>query len=270
MNITFTQVVELTGAALIEFLQKHVKTFGKIATAMTAFSGEVKTASKYTAALQGRYQAAKDKSEIGKHVSFSDYFAANVGGKCPGRTMALASLINTLVLVNDEKGQPLLSWEAFDKAPDSWLEKANVCLGLIVTRDGAQYRTSAETLDVIAALGREPGDKRAMAELAEIQKALKPAKAGEEIIATGKLDTNLCFGYLSEAIKTVTDEEAMKGLFLSCHKLMGLWDAKAEHADKMDAWFAERENAAPVITGEIGASGVAPVFIDVQPLELAA
>ena len=134
---------------------------------------------KIVAALKRDHARFKDEKAIPADQTFKQFYAQNCGGELPGRMETLAAFFNSMCLVEDGKGNPLLSETCYDAASVNSLEIANKCISHAKEKQGDNWRGCDDTLDVINALST-PGD--ATAKLKEIRKRQNGAKekSGDE------------------------------------------------------------------------------------------
>ena len=138
------------------------------------------------------------------HPGPDEFYAQNCGGDLPGRLETLAAFFNSLCLVEDGKGNPLLSENCYDAASVNSLEIANQCISQAKAKQGDHWRGGDDTLDVINALSvAAPG----AAKLKEIRKRQNGvlAKSGDENAAL--LTPEHAIEFLVAWIKTARGKE---------------------------------------------------------------
>jgi hypothetical protein len=170
-------------------------------------------------------------SGLAPDTSFKKFFKQNCGGELPGRLETLAAFFNTMCMVEDGSGKPLLAEDCYDVASVNSLEIANKCINSVKERAQAEkrdWRGDNDTLDVINALSK-PGD--ATKKLKEIRKRQNPEKSGDK---SG-----------DENAVTLTVESAMAFLLatvkaagkLPVDKAASLYEATVKFNDQLgDAW----------------------------------
>ena len=112
---------------------------------------------------------------IAADTAFRKFFADNCGGELPGRLETLAAFFNTMCLVEDGNGKPLLAETCYDAASVNSLEIANKVVSRAKELHRDNWRGCDDTLDVINALST-PGD--ATTKLKEIRKLLDDYEKG--------------------------------------------------------------------------------------------
>lgn len=172
-KLTFADLATLALDDLKGFVKTAVKLFEKIETARKGERDERKQNAKYVAELRRRYATGKDAGVIPADWTFPKWAENIVGGKIPGRLQSLAALFNSLVLMNDKDGKPLLAESVYDGCFLDWLEKANAIVNAAQKADGENWKSSKDVADCIAAL-MGPPDK-----VVETLDAIRKRQKGE-------------------------------------------------------------------------------------------
>lgn len=172
-KLTFAQIMALSIDEVKSFVKTAVKLAENIVTARDNERGERKQNAKYVADLRRRYAAGKDGGTIPSDWTFPKWAENIVGGKIPGRLQSLAALFNSLVLMTDKDGKPLLAEAVYDGCFLDWLEKANAIVNAAQKADGENWKSSKDVTDCIAAL-MGPPDK-----VVETLDAIRKRQKGE-------------------------------------------------------------------------------------------
>ena len=176
-KLTYAEIIAMTVAERYALMADGVKLGKKVVETRDNFRAVTPQYAKVVAALKRDHRRMLDEKLIAADTTFKDYFAQNCGGALPGRLETLASFFNSMCLVDDPNGKPLLAEECYDDASVNSLEIANKCINAAKEKAQAaktDWRGDNDTLDVINALSK-PGD--ATKKLKEIRKRQSPEKS---------------------------------------------------------------------------------------------
>lgn len=259
-KLTFEEIQKLSPAERYKLMQEGVKLGKKVVETRDTLKKVTPWYAKLVAALKRDYASFKDAKSIAADLTFKVFFAQNCGGELPGRLETLASFFNTMCLVEDGKGNPLLSEANYDAASVNSLEIANKCINNAKEKHGDQWRGCDDTLDVINALST-PGD--ATAKLKEIRKRQNGAKekTGDENAAV--LTPESAIEFLVAWIKSAGDkpEEKTAAIYAGTLKIGDAWAESGIGDDTLNRWTENiQKGVAPHIQIKTGASAepVAP------------
>ena len=214
-------IAALTGVEIAKLAKSIVKMTMKITESRDEERSERKLHAKVVADMKRRHQRLVTAGELPADYAFQKYFERETGGKCPGRTQSLAQLFNSLVLLGDADGKPLISESIYDGAALDWLEKANAIVNSAIKAYGDKWKSSDEVQRAIKALS-SPGD--AAETLDKIRKEQKGTVEAAETAATeGQL---------------LTPEIAVSFLMKHMGSLAGLVAAKPENGKELFCTFA--------------------------------
>jgi len=240
-KLTFAEIAALSPAERYALMSDGVKLGKKVEETRDTYRKVTPWYAKLVAALKRDHARFKDEKAIPADQTFKQFYAKNCGGDLPGRLETLASFFNSMCLVEDGKGNPLLAETNYDAASVNSLEIANKCLSHAKQKHGDQWRGCDDTLDVINALST-PGD--ATAKLKEIRKRQNGGqeKDGGENAVT--LTPETAIEYLVAWIKTAGDqpEEKSAAIFGGTLAIGDAWAASGIPDETLNRWTVNLSN----------------------------
>ena len=256
-KLTFAEIQALSPAERFAFMADGVKLGKKVEETRDTYKKVTPWYAKLVAALKRDHARFKDEKSIPADQTFKQFYAKNCGGELPGRLETLAAFFNSMCLVEDGKGNPLLSETYYDAASVNSLEIANKCINHAKEKQGDNWRGCDDTLDVINALST-PGD--ATAKLKEIRKRQngEKEKSGDENAAV--LTPEHAIEFLVAWIKTAGEkpEEKSAAIFAGTLKISDAWAESGLSDDTLNRWATNIGNeVAPhlnVVTAEMVAA----------------
>ena len=211
----------LPGCEIAKLAKTIVKMSAKIVESRDEERGERKLHAKIVADMKRRHMKLVETRELPADYAFQKYFERETGGKCPGRTQSLAQLFNSLVMLGDAEGKPLIAESIYDGAALDWLEKANAIVNSAIKAHGDKWKTCDEVQRAIKALS-SPGDAAET-----LDKIRKEQKGTVEAAETADAETQL-----------LTPEMAVGFLVKHMGSLAGLVAAKPENGKELFCTFA--------------------------------
>src|SRR5580698_189381 len=210
-KLTYAEISSLKPAERYALMADGVKLNKKVVETRDSLRKVTPWFAKLVAALKRDHRKMLDEKSIAADTAFKKFFADNCGGELPGRLETLAAFFNTMCLVEDGHGKPLLSEPCYDAASVNSLEIANKVISRAKEIHKDKWRGCDDTLDVINALST-PGD--ATTKLKEIRKRQNPEKSGETENAT-VLTPEQAVQFLVAWIKSAADkpEENVAAIF---------------------------------------------------------
>jgi hypothetical protein len=233
-KLSIAEFTAMKLADLTTFVKSAVELAENIKTARETEKNGRKENAKAVADLKRRYAHGKDEGTVPADWTFASYFEKVIGGKCPGRLQSLASLFNSLVMLDGPDGKPLLTETVYDDAALDWLEKANAIISAAQKQHGEQWKTSPDVQACIAALSK-PGDAAEV--LDQIRKRQKgeaaPAESAAAAPLTAEMAVEFLIGFYTEQAKVVASKPGhAKEIFCRCHKLAGRISEMNVHRDE--------------------------------------
>lgn len=234
-KLTIAEILALAPAERYALMQDGVKLGKKVSETRDTYKTVTPWYAKVVAALKRDHAAQKDARTIAADETFRQFFAKNCGGDLPGRLETLASFFNTMCMVEDGSGKPLLAEEFYDAASVNSLEIANKIINNVKTKLGDAWRGNNDTLDVINALSK-PGDATAKLKAIRTRQEPKDAKTGDENAAV--LTPERAIEFLVAWIKTAGDkaEEKAAAIFAGTVKITDAWAESGVSDDILNRW----------------------------------
>lgn len=247
-KLTYVEIQALSPAERYALMADGVKLGKKVEETRDTYKKVTPWYAKLVAALKRDHARFKDEKAIAPDQTFKQFYAQNCGGDLPGRLETLAAFFNSMCLVEDGKGNPLLSEACYDAASVNSLEIANKCVNHAKEKHGDNWRGCDDTLDVINALST-PGD--ATAKLKEIRKRQNGAKekSGDENAAL--LTPEHAIEFLVAWIKTASEkpEEKSAAIFAGTLKISDAWAESGLSDDTLNRWVENiNKGIAPHLT----------------------
>jgi len=240
-KLTYAEILALTVAERYALMADGVKLGKKVAETRDNFRAVTPNFAKVVAALKRDHRKMLDDKLIAPDLTFKDFFAQNCGGALPGRLETVAAFFNSMCLVDDANGKPLLAEDCYDVASVNSLEIANKCINhakAVAQEQKRDWRGDNDTLDVINALSK-PGD--ATKKLKEIRKRQNPEKSetektGDENAAV--LTPEHAAEFLLAWIKSAGDkaEEKSAAIFALTVKLGDAWAESGIDNETLNRW----------------------------------
>lgn len=244
-KLTYAEIAALEAKERFDLMSTGVRLVSRIATQQETERKVRPAYAKVVAALKRDHAKGQDEKSIPKDTTFRKYFAQNCGGDLPGRLEALATLFNTLCLV-EINGKPLLAEATYDAHSTNSLEIANACISHAKEKHGDNWRSADDTLDVILAL-TQPGDATAkLKKIRESQKGVTEKTGGEP----QPLTTAQAVAHLLAAIGAAKDmnETVAAELFADTLKIGNSWKTSGIAEDMLDKWMANlKRGVAPTM-----------------------
>lgn len=244
-KLTYAEIIALTVAERYALMADGVKLGKKVAETRDNFRAVTPLYAKVVAALKRDHRRMLDDKLIAADTTFKDYFAQNCGGALPGRLETLAAFFNSMCLVDDASGKPLLAEDCYDVASVNSLEIANKCINHVKEKAQAartDWRGDNDTLDVINALSK-PGD--ATKKLKGIRRRQNPEKSetatDENAVA---LTPEHAIEFLLAWIKSSKDkpEEKTAAVFAGSVEIGNAWAESGIANETLDRWDANIRN----------------------------
>ena len=232
-KLTYAEIAALKPAERFDLMSTGVSLVSRIANQQETERKVRPAYAKLVAALKRDHAKGQDEKTIPKDTTFRKYFAQNCGGDLPGRLEALATLFNTLCLI-EINGKPLLAEPTYDAHSTNSLEIANACISHAKEKHGDNWRAADDTLDVINALS-QPGDATAkLKKIRESQKGVTEKTGGEPQPIT----TAMAVAHILAAIQSAKDmnEEAAAQLFADTVTIGDSWAASGISDEMLNKW----------------------------------
>ena len=233
-QLTYAEIQALSPAERYALMADGVKLGKRVEETRDTYKKVTPWYAKLVAALKRDHARFKDEKSIPADQTFKQFYAKNCGGDLPGRLETLAAFFNSMCLVEDGRGNPLLSETCYDAASVNSLEIANKCINHAKDKQGDNWRGCDDTLDVINALST-PGD--ATAKLKEIRKRQNGMeKAGDENAAP--LTPEHAIEFLVAWIKAAGEkpEEKSAAIFAGTLKISDAWAESGLSDDTLNRW----------------------------------
>lgn len=252
-KLTYAEILALSVAGRYALMADGVTLGKKVAETRDNFRAVTPLFAKVVAALKRDHRKMLDDKLIAADTTFKDFFAQNCGGALPGRLETLAAFFNSLCLVDDASGKPLLAEDCYDVASVNSLEIANKCINHAKEKAQAgktDWRADNDTLDVINALSK-PGD--ATKKLKDIRKRQNPEKSGEPAgdENAAVLTPEHAIEFLLAWIKGAADkpEEKAAAIFAATLNISDAWATCGVGNETLDRWATNIDNkVAPHLT----------------------
>ncbi|HTB82224.1 MAG TPA: hypothetical protein VK742_01095 [Candidatus Sulfotelmatobacter sp.] len=229
-TLTIAEILAMPLAERYALAADGVKLGKKVSETRDNFNTVTPFYAKVTAALKRDHARllADKNSGLAPDTSFKKFFADNCGGALPGRLETLAAFFNTMCMVEDGRGNPMLAEDCYDAASVNSLEIANKVINHVKEQAQAQkrdWRADNDTLDVVNALSK-PGD--ATKKLKAIRERQKP-ETTVSVDGDAVLTVESAIAFLLATVKKAGD--------MPVEKAAALYETTVKFNDALgDAW----------------------------------